>query len=162
MKNSNIVSTGHFFKRGIGSPEYVVGEVQNLDAIVDADDRRSVVDDAVVEALKLGLDSVDRMDFGLFHRDLPHRSIRQIQRQGIRITRRLFIVNPDDLRLFVKEVNRDVGIVLENPRLSHVFERDAAGGKVGYRAIFKFNARVGNIGSGTDHSDATSADVDDG
>ena len=70
-----------FFFGGFGGPEDVVSQVKHPHTIMDGNHWRGIMDDAVVEALQLGLDGVKRMYFGLFKGDLSRGAIGQVERQ---------------------------------------------------------------------------------
>ena len=61
----------------------------------------------------------------------------------------------DAEEFFGEEVDGKVSVALEDAHFAHVFQGNAACGKVGYAAVVKLDARIGNVGSVTDHRDTT-------
>ena len=140
----------------------MVGQLQDIDAIVNGDGRLAVVHDGSIKALQLRLDGINWMYFRHFKRNLTLRAIGQSDgcRQGI-----VFIylfVDTEDLGFLVKEIDGDVGVALEDTGLAHILQGKARGREVGHRAVFELNAGIGDVGRLADDANAAGTNMGDG
>ena len=136
-----------------------VGEFESAAACGAIDDRLLTHANGFEEGAKLGAKRFFGRGGNFFESDFRLCVVffRACGRRGFRVA--CFHANTENI--LAREIERDVFVFLEEAHFADAFGGDAAGGEIGDRAGFKFDASVGDVHFVADDRDADGFQIDD-